>query len=291
MSDGERQNFFELADRLAQATDPEERSRLEEERARITFGEENRKPRLDDIAEHCARLPVQDPRTPDEILGYDEHGLPRLRKTSYLKVSPMTKFPFFPPPSTTPAPLLRRANQLSFHRISFDIGDGVHKVLFIPNEAIEVFAEPEVAGTSQDLIGLMRGEGLPGMNDGSEGPGLSRLDQRVDVVGHEAPGDQTVTLGVEVQEGVFDEGGDAGIAEPAGAVAGVFVGGQEFAELGVPASGSEGFVAGQLGSPGFDERLGDGVVEAEGQGLDEVGVIEVGEVASGVPGGGRGGLG
>lgn len=32
---------------------------------------------LDQIALHCSRLPVRDPRTPDEILGYDEHGLPR----------------------------------------------------------------------------------------------------------------------------------------------------------------------------------------------------------------------
>lgn len=27
--------------------------------------------------ERCARLPVRDRRTPDEILGYDESGLPR----------------------------------------------------------------------------------------------------------------------------------------------------------------------------------------------------------------------
>lgn len=32
---------------------------------------------LDDIARHCAALPVKDARTPDEILGYDERGLPR----------------------------------------------------------------------------------------------------------------------------------------------------------------------------------------------------------------------
>ena len=31
---------------------------------------------LDEIALHCARLPVLDSRTPEEILGYDEHGLP-----------------------------------------------------------------------------------------------------------------------------------------------------------------------------------------------------------------------
>lgn len=28
------------------------------------------------IAHHCASLPVDDDRTADEILGYDEHGLP-----------------------------------------------------------------------------------------------------------------------------------------------------------------------------------------------------------------------
>ena len=32
--------------------------------------------RLDEIARHCASLPVLDDRSPDEILGYDERGLP-----------------------------------------------------------------------------------------------------------------------------------------------------------------------------------------------------------------------
>ncbi len=32
---------------------------------------------LDDIACHCARLPIRDPRPADEILGYGEEGLPR----------------------------------------------------------------------------------------------------------------------------------------------------------------------------------------------------------------------
>ena len=31
---------------------------------------------LDEIALHCATLPVLDPREAEEILGYDEHGLP-----------------------------------------------------------------------------------------------------------------------------------------------------------------------------------------------------------------------
>jgi antitoxin VapB len=32
---------------------------------------------LDEIALHCARLNVRDARPPEEILGYDENGLPR----------------------------------------------------------------------------------------------------------------------------------------------------------------------------------------------------------------------
>jgi len=32
---------------------------------------------LEEIADHCASLPVLDGRRPEEILGYDEAGLPR----------------------------------------------------------------------------------------------------------------------------------------------------------------------------------------------------------------------
>jgi antitoxin VapB len=32
--------------------------------------------RVMEIAQRIASLPVLDPRTPDEIIGYDEHGVP-----------------------------------------------------------------------------------------------------------------------------------------------------------------------------------------------------------------------
>lgn len=49
------------------------RDRLEQEthRGRRGVGAEVRR-----IQERLARLPVLDARTPDEILGYDDHGLP-----------------------------------------------------------------------------------------------------------------------------------------------------------------------------------------------------------------------
>ena len=52
-----------LRDRLA---------RLRRERTNRRLADE-----LDEIARHCSRLPIQDSRTADEILGYDERGLPR----------------------------------------------------------------------------------------------------------------------------------------------------------------------------------------------------------------------
>lgn len=52
-----------LRDRLA---------RVRRERSRRRLADE-----LDDIARHCAALPVRDSRPADEILGYDDSGVPR----------------------------------------------------------------------------------------------------------------------------------------------------------------------------------------------------------------------
>ncbi len=69
----------ELADRtgesLTEAVMNSLRERLQRERKR------GHSPQLRDelraIAQRCAALPVLDSRSPDEILGYDSHGLPR----------------------------------------------------------------------------------------------------------------------------------------------------------------------------------------------------------------------
>ena len=48
--------------------------RLERERLRRGEPTDLAK-RLREIGEHCASLPVYDPRSPDEIIGYDENGM------------------------------------------------------------------------------------------------------------------------------------------------------------------------------------------------------------------------
>jgi antitoxin VapB len=72
-----------LAARLAELTGETKteavRKALRDRLARLQRGRADRRlaDQLDDIALHCARLPVRDARSPDEILGYDEDGLPR----------------------------------------------------------------------------------------------------------------------------------------------------------------------------------------------------------------------
>lgn len=45
-------------------------------RARQTTGRGRMAEEIMEIGKRCAGLPDLDPRTPDEILGYDENGLP-----------------------------------------------------------------------------------------------------------------------------------------------------------------------------------------------------------------------
>ena len=52
-----------LRDRLA---------RVRRERSKRRLADE-----LEEIAVHCEKLPILDNRPADEILGYDQHGLPR----------------------------------------------------------------------------------------------------------------------------------------------------------------------------------------------------------------------
>lgn len=72
-----------LADELAQASGEtktqavitalrERLARLRRERSKRRLADE-----LDAIAKHCASLPVFDARSADDILGYDDNGLPR----------------------------------------------------------------------------------------------------------------------------------------------------------------------------------------------------------------------
>jgi len=69
-----RQLAAETGESLTEAIETALRERLEREHARRTGG---MKARLDRLAADVAHLPVADSRTSEEIIGYDEAGLPR----------------------------------------------------------------------------------------------------------------------------------------------------------------------------------------------------------------------
>jgi antitoxin VapB len=61
---------------LTEAVTTSLRERLNRERRRRGKGQ-TMADRLRALARECASLPDVDPRSPDEIIGYDDHGAPR----------------------------------------------------------------------------------------------------------------------------------------------------------------------------------------------------------------------
>ena len=67
----------ELAERTGETADRVVVRSLRESLERIANGKSRSlADELDEIGKRCAALPDLDTRTPDEILGYDENGLP-----------------------------------------------------------------------------------------------------------------------------------------------------------------------------------------------------------------------
>lgn len=67
----------QLAERKGTTLTRAVKTALEEALARAGRTGDERRERLDAISRHCSALPVRDARTADEIVGYDDQGLPR----------------------------------------------------------------------------------------------------------------------------------------------------------------------------------------------------------------------
>lgn len=66
----------ELADLTGETVTAAVRRAAEERLSRVRHSGRSLKDDILEIGSRCAALPVLDPRSPDEILGYDENGLP-----------------------------------------------------------------------------------------------------------------------------------------------------------------------------------------------------------------------
>lgn len=70
----------DLARRTGETITDATKKALEERLQRIGIAPRKQRLLLEDLAgirERCAKLPVLDERPPEDLLGYDEHGLPR----------------------------------------------------------------------------------------------------------------------------------------------------------------------------------------------------------------------
>lgn len=67
----------------------------------------------------------------------------------------------------------------------------------------------------QKPVGVCRGKRLPCMDDGIDAIVLDRLDNHMHVVRHDAPGENAVASGIEVQDGIFNQLRDSWLIEPA----------------------------------------------------------------------------
>src|SRR5690349_15457202 len=86
----------------------------------------------------------------------------------------------------------------------------------------------------QMLVDTECSELFPCGHDFRDGPSVDRLDQRVNVIGHDNPREKTVALRVEIQKGALDDSSRNRIAESAASVSGIDPSFEAFAALRVP---------------------------------------------------------
>ncbi len=130
-----------------------------------------------------------------------------------------------------PLPVLRPRDEPGAHGIPFDVVADARKFSGIPDPVIERFVLPEgLAGAAQRSIGI---PGRHAFDDaGDFGKRQARLQQNVDVVGHDYIGVQEVAAEFgAANDGVFGIGGNLWVSQPERARLGGVEGGIQLVEF------------------------------------------------------------
>ena len=130
------------------------------------------------------------------------------------------------------------------------------------------------------LVDTERGELFPCGHDFSDDPAVHRLDQRVNMIGHDNPCQKTVAPRVEIEEGGLDDSSRNRITESAASVSGVDPSFQALAALrvGLRIRKKDNFAVKPL-----DRLPRDAVGEVIGDVLQDAGRIKMRQVAATVP--------
>lgn len=125
----------------------------------------------------------------------------------------------FPAGAPNPGPVL----QSRFGWVFGDVADGAVQFVSIPDQAIVVLSLPELAFASECMVGGFGGKVFPGFDNSGQFLAGEEFHRHVNVVGHDAPGEQPVMLSLAEAQGRGHGSGDAMVVECARAGATVEV--------------------------------------------------------------------
>jgi len=107
-----------------------------------------------------------------------------------------------------------------------------------------------------------------------------RFDQRMNMIGHDAPGQKTITLSVKMKQCAFGQARNVRLVEPAGAVTGIEV----FLNTAAKFNGTLAFgLKCQFGLPFLDDTGRHGISQTEVDGLHHAGMIPMRQVTARIP--------
>ena len=178
-----------------------------------------------------------------------------------------------PQPGAAEPPCLGGGRQFRLDRIVVDVTDHCGQMVVVADVAVVILPLPDSPGASKQPVDPFRGVGLPGVEDVGQGDAFGGFDQDMDMIGHDAPGQEAVFVAIVVTQGLLDDPGATRIGEEAGAQTGI----HPVFEL----SAFVGFVA-EAGDT-LQHLPGQGIGEPEGDGLDEARGVAVGEAVASVP--------
>ncbi len=131
-------------------------------------------------------------------------------------VSPAVGWASRPPTQTH-----RQFRKSSLLRILHDIAHRALELTLIAEKMIVILPLPKAAAQVQQLVRLLRAERFPGLNNFRQSMAGEHAQNRMHMVGHDAPGEKTVTLIIEVAQCIGNHVCDDWILQMARARAGV----------------------------------------------------------------------
>ena len=113
--------------------------------------------------------------------------------------------------------------EFGFGGVFSDVEMDALEVVFVADEAVEVFGLPEGAGGACCFVDLSGGEAFPGEHDLLQFVAFKEGEKDMHVIGHDDEGPELSALAFEEEQGVGYDLGVSGVTQDAGAVAGVEV--------------------------------------------------------------------